>query len=54
MYNGYKIVIHCKEEKTVPVDILRGVKQGDSLSPIFFNLILNLLIGTLDETTKSV
>lgn len=34
--------------------ILKGIKQGDPFSPIIFNLILDPVIGILDETTEGV
>ena len=30
MYIGCKTNIHCRDKKTLPVDILRGVKQGEN------------------------
>ena len=36
------------------MDILRRVKQEDPLSPLFFNLILDPVIGTLDKTTEGI
>ena len=53
-YIGCKTIIHCRDKKTLPVDILRGVKQGNPLSPLLFNIIIDPIIGTLDETTEGI
>ena len=31
----------------MPIKVQRGVLQGDSLSPLLFNLIVNTLINTI-------
>lgn len=37
----------CNEE--IPIKIRRGVKQGDRLSPLLFNVIIDPILRTLNE-----
>ncbi|CAK9834605.1 Retrovirus-related Pol polyprotein from type-2 retrotransposable element R2DM [Anthophora retusa] len=54
MYNGCRTVIQCKSNEKIDMGILRGVKQGDPLSPLLFNLVLDPIIARIDETTEGV
>ena len=47
MYHSISTVIHVGGEKTSKIPINRGVKQGDPLSPILFNLVIDELIDSL-------
>ena len=46
-YTGYTISIITDTFMTLPIKIQRGVLQGDSLSPLLFNLTVNTLICTI-------
>ena len=35
---------------TLPINVHRGVLQGDSLSPPLFNLVINTLINTIKQS----
>lgn len=37
--------IYCRSKETVNVDLLRGVKQGDPLSSLLFNLAITPMIS---------
>ena len=41
MYSETKIQIKCNNKLSVPIMVKKGVKQGDSLSCILFNMFLN-------------
>ena len=40
-------VIHVNQESLDPIAINRGVRQGDSLNPILFNIVLDELVEEL-------
>ena len=48
-YVGATTTISCGPNKIPGVDLLRGVKQGDPLSPILFNLVLDELFALLPD-----
>uniref|UniRef100_A0A8C7INA6 Reverse transcriptase domain-containing protein n=1 Tax=Oncorhynchus kisutch TaxID=8019 RepID=A0A8C7INA6_ONCKI len=48
-YTGVTTSIKVNEERFPPVGIRVGVKQGDPMSPLLFNLALNPLIDTLER-----
>lgn len=44
--------IHSKKMVSQPIKFNRGVKQGDPLSPIIFNMIMDELIAKIDSKFK--
>ena len=49
MYTDYFISVATDSYLTSPIKVRRRVLQGDSLSPILFNLIVNTLITTIKQ-----
>ena len=47
LYTDHDISILTDNFMTSPIKVQRGVPQGDSLSPLLFNLIVNTLIKTV-------
>ena len=50
LYTDFVVSISTDEFTTNPIAVNRGVLQGDSLSPLLFNLIVNTLIQTIKNT----
>ena len=48
LYTDYHISITTDKFMTCPINVKRGVLQGDSLSPLLFNLI-NTLVNTIKQ-----
>ena len=44
LYTDYHVSVLTKEYFTHPIKVSRGVLQGDSLSPLIFNLCINTLV----------
>ncbi|XP_076303045.1 uncharacterized protein LOC143221497 [Lasioglossum baleicum] len=53
MYDDCKTRIRTGSEE-LALDIKRGVKQDDPLSPLMFNIVLDPIIQKLDENTEGV
>ena len=49
LYTDYFISVATDSYLTSSVKVRRGVLQGDSLSPLLFNLIVNTLITTIKK-----
>ena len=47
LYSDYDISILTDSFMTSPIRVHRGVLQGDSLSPLLFNLVINTHINTI-------
>ena len=49
LYNVFKISVAGDGYVTNPIQVDRGVLQGDSLSPLLFNMCVNTLIKTIED-----
>jgi hypothetical protein len=47
-YTNYKVSVGTETFTTDPILIEKGVLQGDCLSPLLFNLVVNTLLKTID------
>ncbi|XP_037313312.2 uncharacterized protein LOC119205528 [Pungitius pungitius] len=53
-YDGCETKVLCQEGSTPGIAMKVGVKQGDSMSPLLFNLALDPLIQQLEREGKSI
>ncbi|GCC32506.1 hypothetical protein chiPu_0010967 [Chiloscyllium punctatum] len=54
LYTGNTTVVEGNGNLTTPITIERGVKQGDPLSPILFNIALDPLVCSLERANSGV
>ena len=48
-YTNYKVSIGTENFTADPIVIEKGILQGDCLSPLLFNLVVNTLLKTIDS-----
>ena len=49
IYNGLTAIILTKSWTTSPIRLLLGVYQGDPLSTIIFNTVMNTLVDSITQ-----
>lgn len=54
MYENCTTEIKAKNKETVKIKMMRGVKQGDPLSPLLFNLCMEPLLDILEEESEGI
>ncbi|GCC38609.1 hypothetical protein chiPu_0017124 [Chiloscyllium punctatum] len=54
LYTGNTTVVEGNGNLTTPITIERGIKQGDPLSPILFNIALDQLVCSLERANSGV
>lgn len=54
MYEDCKTIIRARGGQEVEVELKRGVKQGDPLSSLLFNLVLDPIIEELERNTAGI
>ena len=48
-YSNADTIIECHGQKGAPIAIKRGVRQGDTESPILFNITMDELVQSIDS-----
>lgn len=51
---GWTTTISCGPHTSTPIPILRGVRQGDPISPLLFNAVMDELICRLDSSRSGI
>lgn len=54
MYQGCKTSIKAADNDNVQIELKRGVKQGDPLSPLLFNLAIEPIIELINRRTTGI
>ena len=49
-YSNADTIIECHGQKSATIAIKRGVKQGDTESPILFNITMDELVQSIDSS----
>ena len=52
LYSGFSTSIATKTFATSPLQVEKGVLQGDCLSPLLFNMLFNTFIQTLTKSKE--
>ena len=52
LYSGFPTSIATKTFVTSPLQVEKGVLQGDCLSPLLFNMLFNTFIQTLTKSKE--
>ena len=52
LYSGFSTSIATKTFVTSPLQVEKGVLQGDCLSPLLFNMLFNTFIQTLTKSKE--
>lgn len=54
MYEGCRSSIKAANNRNVEIELKRGVKQGDPLSPLLFNLAVEPIIEYISKETTGI
>ena len=52
LYSGFSTSVATKTSVTSPLQVEKGVLQGDCLSPLLFNMLFNTFIQTLTKSKE--
>ena len=52
LYSGFSTSIATKTFVTSPLQVEKGVLEGDSLDPLLFNMLFNTFIQTLTKSKE--
>ncbi|CAL7932765.1 unnamed protein product [Xylocopa violacea] len=49
-YSDAETILECHGERSSPIKMRRGVRQGDTDSPILFNIVMDELVSSINPT----